>query len=99
MASGVGGRIAGADELNPLQSHPAVVGGSIEAILKPMKKELSKRRNSNHFNELANETDHSLRAVFVWSGQIDFVAENDQPSGELHGGEHNTVWSASVRSW
>ena len=60
---------------------------------------MAERRNSNHFNELANETDHSLRAVFVWSRQIDFVAENDQPSGELHGGEHNTIWSASVRSF
>jgi hypothetical protein len=36
--------------------------------------------------------------LFVLSGEVDFVAEDNQPPSDLHWGKNNTIWSLAVLS-
>ena len=60
----VRGGVARAHELDTFERDPRLVLGAIKPIL---------------FGELAEEGDHLLRAVVVFGGEIDLVAEDDQP--------------------
>ena len=47
-------------------------------------------------DHLAEEGDDALRAVAIHLGEVDLVAEHDEPLAELDGGEDEAVGSASV---
>ena len=75
------GRIAGADELNPLESNPLLIRGAVEPAV---------------LEHLAQERDDALRAVLVHVGQVDLVAEEDEPLVDLQGREDDAVGSPPV---
>ncbi|GJC94168.1 hypothetical protein ColKHC_02994 [Colletotrichum higginsianum] len=72
----IGGRVASTDELDTVEGDPGLVRCSPETVV---------------LDELTQEGDGSLRSVFVGRGQVDFVAENDQPSADLGRREHYSV--------
>ncbi|KAH6607744.1 hypothetical protein Trco_004057 [Trichoderma cornu-damae] len=73
-AAGVGGRIAGPDELDAVEGDPRLVGGPPEAVV---------------LDELAQEGDGALGAVLVGGREVDLVAEDDQPAADLRGRQHH----------
>ena len=48
------------------------------------------------FDHLAEERDDALRAVLVEVGQVDLVAEEDEPLAELDRGQHHAVGRLAV---
>ena len=70
LAARVRGRVARAHELDALEAHPRVVGGAVEAAV---------------LQALAQEGEDALRAVLVLVGQVDLVAEDDEPLAQLGG--------------
>ena len=75
MTTGISRRITGSDELNSLERHPLFVRDSPEAML---------------LGELSQESNDDLRAVLILVGQVDFIAENDEPLVGLSGPKSNT---------
>lgn len=76
LSAGVCWGVASAHELDSLQGNPSLVGGAVEASL---------------FDQLAQEGYHALGAVLVHVGQVDFVAEQHQPSSKLQRNNHKFV--------
>jgi hypothetical protein len=79
--SGISGRVASTHKLNALQLDPGLVTST------PV---------TSAFDKLTQEGDDSLSAVFVLSGEVDFVAGDNQPPSDLHWGKNNTIWSLAV---
>jgi flagellin-specific chaperone FliS len=78
---GISGRVASTNKLNVLQLDPGHVTST------PV---------TSAFDKLTQEGDDSLSAIFVLSGEVDFVAEDNQPPSDLHWGKNNTIWSLVV---
>src|SRR2546430_16322891 len=81
MAPNISRRIAGAHKLDPFQRYPRLVRRPPESIL---------------LDELAEEGDCSLSPVSVGCWKINLVAEDDKPTANLGGGQHNPVECFSV---
>jgi hypothetical protein len=78
---GISGRVANTHKLNALQLDPGLVTST------PV---------TSTFDKLTQEEDDSLSAVFVLTGEVDFIAEDNQPPSDLHWGKNNTIWSLAV---
>ena len=103
LPAGIGGRVAGTHELDPLQSDPGSVGRTVETSV---------------LHDLTQERDHSLRAcvhssttvsqhamlhttshiltVFVIVREIYLVTKQHNPFPQLHGSHHHAVGRAAV---
>lgn len=64
------------DKLNSFQRDPCLIARPVEAPV---------------FHQLSQEGNHTLRPVVIHVGQIDFVAEQDQPLAQLYRGKYNAV--------
>ena len=74
-------RVTGTNKLYAVQSDPCLVRSSPETIL---------------LHKLTQERDRTLCAVTIRSGQVDFIAENDQPTSNLVWRHHHTIQSLLV---
>ena len=81
LPSGIRRWIAGADELDPLESDPLLVGSAVKPAV---------------LEHLAQEGNDALRAVLVHVGQVDLVAEENEPFVDLQRREDDAVGSASI---
>jgi hypothetical protein len=82
--SRISGRVTSTHKLNALQLDPGLVTST------PV---------TSAFNKLTQEEDDSLSAVFVLSGEVDFVAEDNQPPSYPHWGKNDTICeSCSTRN-
>ena len=70
-----------AHKLDSLESHPLLVGGAVKAAV---------------LEHLTEERDDALRAVLVHVGQVDLVAEKDEPFVDLQRGEDDAVGSPTI---
>lgn len=80
-SSRIGGRVTGANELYPFQFDPCHVACPPVA---------------SAFHQLTDEGDDALGTVLVRSGEVDFVAEHDEPSANLDWCQDDSVGGLAV---